>query len=264
MKFPGVECLTSSYTQDDIDGLSTVMQSTLLASPATALRWCKVDPSEAREFLRKANNSTLERDFKLDCITKMKDYGDLPAARHTAQLVVRDQDLKSTNSDIVSHAGYYYYPAFPAPTDEDVAEKTSGSKSWPAGFATELGTLLNHMVHTTLSRVFEGLPCFALESISTLTPTYLGKGLARQQVEWVYPYADHFNIPVILAASPLGLGLYRKCGFEEFNQHDIVVDLIPFGGDDVHRNVVMVRWPQNSEELPPAWKDWRLRNPATS
>ena len=111
-----------------------------------------------------------------------------------------------------------------------------------------------------MSRLFNGLPCFELHDISTLTPSHLRKGIAKRLTEWIFPPADQLALPVVLSASAMGFPLYEKCGFVGYRQYDIVTELEKWGGEGIHTLVIMVRWPRRIKTLPDAWREWRDRH----
>ena len=267
MQLSEVELLTADYSQDDVSELVAVIQSTRLSSPSAVLRWGKISPSDLEEWLRKSCTGNLKREFQLERISSIRSEDELPSIPLAEHLVVHDLDMihLGTNQDrlspgrIVAHADYRFMLSYGTPEDGTESEENSlgPSISCPPGFSQSLHLHINEMVEGTMIRLFSSLPCFELHNISTLTPSHLRKGIAKKLTGWVFPYADQLALPVVLSASPSGLPLYKKCGFVEYRQYDVVIELEKWGGEGLHRLVTMVRWPGRIECLPDAWKEWR-------
>ncbi len=59
-------------------------------------------------------------------------------------------------------------------------------------------------------------------------------------VQWGTEIADKHGLPCFLAASPMGLGLYRRHGFQDIG-HNIDLDMSKYGGEGMYRYVSMLR-----------------------
>lgn len=127
----------------------------------------------------------------------------------------------------------------------------------PLGINKELFELFNSGLFPLLDAHIARLtPCFELNLIAT-SDTHLRQGIARQLLTWIFPFADAEGVPVVLAASPVGVLLYKKCGFVEIGdvedaqtkllRGEFVMDNRAWGGKDIHRHVFMVRWPANKD-----------------
>ena len=103
-------------------------------------------------------------------------------------------------------------------------------------------------------------------------------------MEWVFGPADRDNVPVVLAGSPVGVRVYRKMGFVEVggktkekdedgdgegegvegkgerwpgeNEGTIRVDLSEWGGEGIHRHLLMVRWPEGWQGTTRDWWEY--------
>ena len=267
MQLSQVEPLTADYSQDDVSELVAVIQTTRLSSPSAVLRWGKISPSDLEDWLRRSCTGNLKSDFQLERISSIRGEDELPSIPLVEHLVVRDFDMIHLGTDqdrlapgrIVAHAEYHFILSYGTPGEGTQREETplGPSISCPPGFGQGLHLQIGKMVRAMMISLFSGLPCFELHSISTLTPSHLRKGIAKRLTEWIFPYADQLALPVVLSASPLGLLLYNKCGFVEYRQYDVVIELEEWGGDGLHKLVTMVRWPGRIECLPDAWKEWR-------
>lgn len=267
MQLSEVESLKADFHQDEVKELVAVTQSTRLSSPSAILRYGQVPPEELEIWLEKATVRSLHLEFKLGRIADIQNCDELPKVTLAERLVIRDVDLEHLGGDIgrlppgrvVAHADYRFHPAYGTKQeskggDDEIDEP---APSPPTGFNQELHRHTNERVSDTMTTAFHGLPCFELNAISTLSPSHLRRGLGKKLTEWIFPYADQLNLPVVLSASPMGLPLYEKCGFVEYNSLDVVVRLEEWGGDGIHKLVTMVRWPEGEGRLAAGWETWR-------
>ncbi len=78
-------------------------------------------------------------------------------------------------------------------------------------------------------------------------PEYQRRGIGKMLLEDGLKEADRLGIQAVLGASKQGLGLYRKCGFTDFETMEI--DLWKYDGGEgmgTDRHVVMHRPAQNT------------------
>lgn len=267
MRLSEIESLMAGFHPDEVKELVAVTQSTRLSSPSAILRYGQVPPEELEIWLEKATLRNLHIEFKLGRIAEIHHGDELPKVPLAERLVIRDLSLEHLGGDIdrlpqgrvVAHADYRFHPAYGIAqenkSNDDKAVEPAPLP--PVGFNQELHRHTNERVSDTMTTAFHGLPCFELNAISTLSPSHLRRGLGKQLTEWIFPYADQLNLPVLLSASPMGLPLYKKCGFIEYHSLDVVVRLDEWGGEGIHKLVTMVRWPEGQGSLPAGWESWR-------
>jgi hypothetical protein len=65
--------------------------------------------------------------------------------------------------------------------------------------------------------------------------------------QWGCEIAQKHNVVAYLEASPPGLPVYKKCGFQEVGQFEL--DLEPYGGEGSRINVCMMKYPEKNSEL---------------
>ena len=90
--------------------------------------------------------------------------------------------------------------------------------------------------------------CYELMNLET-NVSHKGKGLAKQLVEWLFPFCDEQGLDYKLMASPVARGLYRRCGFVEDGEDAeaaISIDLGKWGGSGIYEHVCMVRHPEKA------------------
>lgn len=74
-------------------------------------------------------------------------------------------------------------------------------------------------------------------------PSFQNRGIGTRLLRWGLEHADQFDVKAWIDASPAGLGLYQKLGWEEVGR--LVVELEEWGGKEGERDVTvsMVREP---------------------
>ena len=87
-------------------------------------------------------------------------------------------------------------------------------------------------------------PCnIDLDTVVT-HPEHRRRGAASMLVKRVIDETDRRGIVSVLQASEMGIGCYRKVGFEVVSE--VQIDLKPFGVDAVEVTRNMIRWPESS------------------
>jgi hypothetical protein len=270
--------LTESFTPSDVADIAQVRWSALRTSELSILRFGKLTYEEAIPWITKSTELELTGEFKVPRIASNSPNFEVPGGEH---LVVRDQDLapypsdnatNHTNSDnhegrIVSHAEWLYNPHNTPEITEETLPTTEGAHPAnppPPGCNTDLIRHFNDLVETTMTEFKNGVACYELRNISTAN-SHLRKGIAKQLVNWIFQYADRDQLPVILAASPVGYYLYRSCGFEDATDANgeprcCTIDMGEFGGEGIHQHKLMVRWPTNWDGP----RDWNAFKSAKS
>lgn len=78
-------------------------------------------------------------------------------------------------------------------------------------------------------------------------PPYQGKGIGTRLLRWGLEQADQLGVNVWIDASPAGLGLYKKLGWEEVSTLEIRLN--EWGGKEgeVDLTVSLIREPSKIE-----------------
>jgi hypothetical protein len=255
--------LSSPVTQADVLDIANVRKSTLGSSELAVLRFGKISPTETLPWIIKSTGLELVEEFKRPRIVSRDRQG--PGVVCEEHLVVRDLDLPQTHHDeptdatnehtqegtIVAHAQWIYSPLVVAPESETSpsTEGTHPANPPPSGANIELIKHFGQLIDAAINEMKKDISCYELRNISTAA-SHLRKGIAKQLTLWIVPYADRDNLPVILAASPLGYNLYRSCGFEDATDEKgesllCSIDMEKWGGSGMHHHRLMVRWPSN-------------------
>jgi len=71
------------------------------------------------------------------------------------------------------------------------------------------------------------------------SPSHRRRGAASQLLQWGISQANTLNIPAYLEASPSGLRLYEKHGFNQV--HEINIDSSPWGNPVARKNICMLK-----------------------
>ncbi len=76
-------------------------------------------------------------------------------------------------------------------------------------------------------------------------PSHQGRGIGRRMLEWGLEQADQLGVRAWIDASPAGLGLYKKLGWEEVSRLEI--DLAEWGGKEWDKDVTvsLIREPKD-------------------
>ena len=77
-----------------------------------------------------------------------------------------------------------------------------------------------------------------------VSPQCQRQGIGKMLLEWGMHEADEQGVPIVMGASPVGEGLYRKCGFD-----DLGVQAIYASEEDETiygrlNDRILVRWPR--------------------
>ena len=272
MRLSPPECLsTSILTSQDVEDVAKIGHSTLLTSPIARLRHVGIPTEAGLQWLLSTYTAKLPRDLDQPRISTLfeedQNADELPTEIASEHIAIRDLDLSQPETShlfdtgtIVSYASYIYHPNGPPSPAPAFLPPTRSTNPAPPGYHKTFSDYWTARVESTLHTTFAPLPCFELHSIATLTPSHLRKGTAKQLVEWIFPYADQWGLPVVLAASAMGVKLYEKCGFVEVGV--LEVDLGEWGWEGAeqergHVHEIMVRWPEGEAELVGGWKEWR-------
>ena len=272
MRLSSPECLsTSTLTSQDVEDVAKISHSTLLTSPIARLRHEGIPTEAGLQWLLSTSTAKLPGDLdkpRISFFFEKDPYaGPLPTETASEHIAIRDLDLFQPETShlcdtgtIVSYASYIYHPNGPPAPATGPSPPSGSSNAPPLGYHKTFSDYWTARVESTLHTTFAHLPCFELHSIATLTPSHLRKGTAKQLVEWTFPYADRWGLPVVLAASAMGVKLYEKCGFVEVGTLEVDLGVWGWKGAEqerghVHR--IMVRWPEGEAELVGGWKEWR-------
>ena len=97
--------------------------------------------------------------------------------------------------------------------------------------------------HARNSYFSDGRPYCFIGIVCTL-PAYQGKGIGSQLLKWGLDIADEKRLECWINASPVGLSLYKRLGWEELGSVD--VHLGDWGGEHgvIDRTVYLVRKPK--------------------
>jgi GNAT superfamily N-acetyltransferase len=82
-------------------------------------------------------------------------------------------------------------------------------------------------------------------NVLAVRPEYQRKGLGSMLLEPVLKQADAEGRRTYIEASKMGLGLYLRLGWKEFDE--LLLDLRPCGGTTVEKTSLMIREPQSGK-----------------
>jgi hypothetical protein len=261
MRFAPPMSLTSYDETNDIHDIAEIKLSTLRSSELSILSYGNVQQDDMSEWLRQITAFKLEDDCNYARISEGTNVGYNTERRE--YVVVRDLDLPiceaasecRISAHIVGHAMWRYCPPTTSRVSPSCAQHGSHNQRqrpvYPPGANLQLIAHVKSLPSVTLDHIARIVPppFFELRSIATLA-SHLRHGIARKLVEWIFPYADRHQIPVLVVASPIGRQLYRNCGFEDVLSEEncgnkiLSIDLANWGGRNIHCLAVMVRWPQ--------------------
>ncbi|KAK7537969.1 acyl-CoA N-acyltransferase [Phyllosticta citricarpa] len=91
------------------------------------------------------------------------------------------------------------------------------------------------------ARVVGRTPHYLLHLLVT-HPDHQGRGAGRLLLRWGFERADAARLPVYIEATPAGLPVYQKAGFEALERHTF--DLTKYGLEGTETHTVMVRRPR--------------------
>ena len=300
--------LPHSWTDADVEDIARISQSVSLSSSIAELRYGAVPEEEVRAYFRAGVEAELE-EWSWKGTIRQADSGrdqegslrgNVREAQNNGNgtdryeaLVVRDLDWQrrhdqrqsppddetDTEGTIVAFCALRYNAARDPTARGQPSTSHDGGPSHPpfppsgnAPLHAHFNTIVERALDLTF-RTHPGLPTYEVLELCTLSPGYLRKGIAKGLVEWVFGYADREGVPVVLAGSPMGVGLYRKVGFVEIGGREeevgkegeeerwpgeqegtIRVDLSEWGGEGVHRHTLMVRWPAGWQGTTEWWE----------
>lgn len=240
------------------------------SSQLVSLRWGKVSDPDMIKYLTAVYTFQIQIDAKIPRISAVQEDGKGNAIERREHLAIRDLDLLpclvEQNPDhfkdnpeaakvgrIVAHADFRFRPK--GWDWHDVKHEYQqangmpvghGSIPKPPGSNTELIEMFDNKVEELLDYHCKGQNCYELVNIST-NASHLRKGLAKQLVMWLFPFCDRQQLDYKLLASPMGRGLYKRCGFVEEGVGEngaVEVDMGDWGGDGIHQHIYMVRHPE--------------------
>jgi GNAT superfamily N-acetyltransferase len=144
------------------------------------------------------------------------------------------------SGETIGFGKWYFYL-----TPEAIA---GSSKPWPLGESEKeyinipMAEHYFHNLQERKNKVFEGKK-HALMAILVVKPGWQRKGVGQKILEWGLAECDKQGLGVWIDASPVGKGLYEKCGWKQVDT--LVMELSKWGGekDVVSRTVCMVRDP---------------------
>ncbi len=86
-------------------------------------------------------------------------------------------------------------------------------------------------------------------------PQHQRRGAGTLSIRWGREIAQRHGVPAFLEATPAGLPVYKKSGFQEVDK--FVFDLEKYGGVGSRVNVQMIKYP----DIPPrSLQTWDIQN----
>ncbi|KAF7503835.1 hypothetical protein GJ744_003225 [Endocarpon pusillum] len=87
--------------------------------------------------------------------------------------------------------------------------------------------------------------------LSTLCtdPQHQRRGAGTMLIQWGCDIAQKHGVPSFLEATPAGLSVYQRCGFEEVDR--FVFNLEKYGGEGSRVNVQMIKYPETASKIVP-------------
>ena len=271
--------LSPSDIPSAVADMAAIAQSSLTMTPLGELRYGTVPAAELTTWLEECYAEELPADLAFPRISGFEDGEAGPDVTCSECLVVRDLDMVSLGEKhggtgdgdgldepagfgrIVAYAEFKYHP----PALQDAQNPDPGPSKEPSESKSHISpiqlplsiqpleralhTHWNNTVEVALAAQFSFLRCFEVRGLSTLSPSHLRHGIASKLLRWIFPLADRWKIPVVLAATPPGYPLYLKYGFVPVGPNGGVIecDMKEWGGRGVHRHVLMVRWPSGKD-----------------
>lgn len=248
--------------EDDLDTASleiaTIVQSSMASSPLRTLRYGAIPPDEFLSWLTRGIRGDLEAQKKYPRIRWFDSKIGNPNVVRWEDIVIKDNDLESlvvsngpaaelSRGRIVAHAAFMYHPSGSDVTSTEGGHHGTDQEPNPLPLSgnRQLQEYFNAKVESALKAEFAGMHCFEVRELNVLAPDYWRKGIASRLLNWIIPKADKKNIPIVLAATPLGYPLYLKHGFVEVESENRIVecDMSEWGGAGIHRHVLMIRQP---------------------
>lgn len=92
-----------------------------------------------------------------------------------------------------------------------------------------------------LTLALNSLPLLVVLHILAVLPEHQGKGLGRTLIQRGLEEADEAGAKTYIEASPAGLPVYMKYGWEVVD--DLAIDMRPYGGNGVEHNPCLLREP---------------------
>lgn len=118
--------------------------------------------------------------------------------------------------------------------------------TWPPGANLALKEHFKKALYKPRNSHMRGKAYFFMRFLAVL-PDYQRQGVGKKMLEWGLKQADELGVECWIDATPAGLGLYKKFGWEEVNV--VTIDLEPYGGNPGEKevNVQLIRPPQPPE-----------------
>ena len=171
-------------------------------------------------------------------ILRIGDQLDYVATDSTAR-IVKAFDSATGQIVAVGHWHFYLSPATDSHVFPPFRYPPTGNPELGAHF---FGSLLRVQEEHTRGQAY------IFMRLLVVLPAYQGKGIGTRLLRWGLEQADQLGVKVWIDASPAGLGLYKKLGWEEVSTLEI--GLKEWGGKEgeVDLTVSLVREPRKNVE----------------
>jgi GNAT superfamily N-acetyltransferase len=235
--------------------LAAVRHSTLSMTPKDKLTYGAASDDEMRTWLEACYKLGLREEMRNPRLSSIDTDGHGAEVIRMEFLVVCDEDQQSlskhaSNGRVVAYAELKYHPPKGHRLEKKLDHGESTAVDWkqlepPTGVNLALRATWDKTLDEAIEAAFGDLHRLEIRALATLSPSHLRKGIATSMLHWIYPWADRFGVPIVLASTPPGYPMYLKEGFEELPHPtgSIECDLAQYGGEGVHRHVLMIRQP---------------------
>jgi len=251
--------LGADYSEEDIFDIAKLIESTVSVSKLRQLIYGNIPPNELEKYFVEDVRYGLQQEFGMPSISA-DDNLDIERREH---LIVRDLDLPPALQEltgnpheahlgkIVAHVEFRYLPTDWIKTFDGSGSRPTSTQSLPPPMPNAANKgLINHFRSAGLpfvKQLYGGKRRFLVKDICTL-PSHTRKGIAGKLLSWIFPISAKDGVPVVLAATSMGLSLYRKLGFQEVSGPLGVlrIDRGDWGGEGVNQHVFMIRFPNDT------------------
>jgi GNAT superfamily N-acetyltransferase len=249
----------ADYSEEDIFDIAKLIESTVTSSKLRQLIYGNIPLNELEKYFVEDVRYGLQQEFSMPSISE-DDNLDIERREH---LIVRDLDLPPTLQEltgnpykthlgrIVAHVEFRYLPTDWIKTFDGSGNHPTSTQSLPPPMpdAANKG-LINYFRSAGLpfvKQLYGGKRRFLVKDICTL-PSHSRKGIASKLLSWIFPISAKDNVPVVLAATSMGLSLYRKLGFQEVSGPlgVLQIDRGAWGGEGVNQHAFMIRLPNDA------------------